>query len=132
MKVRYLNQQDDSDPMNGTVIAGNAKLAVLLDRRRNDAPFVAELRGDNGFMLVFGMGAGIGCVEYRRTDGDPPYLMGISSHPTVESGDIEFMCGGTPTPIPARNILEFGELKQTLIHFLETGERTDLISWESV
>jgi hypothetical protein len=132
MNLQYLNQQDDSDPMNGSVIVKSADLMELLDSKRNEAPFVAELRGDNGFMLVFGIGGGIGCVEHRRTDGDLPYLMAVSQHPPIESGDIEFLCGGTPTPIPGRNILSFAELKQIATRFLETGERSDLVSWELV
>ena len=132
MKVRYLNQQDGSDPMNGTVVAESVDLAEFLDSKQNESPFVAELRGDNGFMLVFGIGGGIGCVEHRSTDGHPPYLMAVSPDRPIKSGDIEFMCGGTPTPIPARNILRFAELRQIATHFLATGERSDLVSWEPV
>jgi len=104
----------------------------LLESKRNETPFVAELRGDNGFMLVFGIGVGIGCVEHRRTDGDPPYLMAVSQRRPIESEDIEFMCAGTPTPIPAGNIVSFDELKQIVLYFLQTGGRSDVVSWEPV
>jgi hypothetical protein len=78
MKVRYLNQQERSDSMNGAVIAERATLAELLKSKRNQTPFVAELRGDNGFMLVFGIGLGLAFVEHTRINGDLPYLLAAS------------------------------------------------------
>ena len=132
MKVRYLNQQDQSDVMNGTVIAESAKLAELLESKRDQRPFAAELRGDNGFMLVFGIGLGLGFVEHRRINGDLPYLMAVSPKRPLKKGDVEFLCGGTPTPIPARNIITIDELKQIALHFLETGGRSNAVSWEPV
>jgi Immunity protein Imm1 len=132
MRVRYLNQQDDSDPMNGEVIGESDKLAKILDSKRNEVPFVAELRGDNGFMLVFGIGLGLGCVEHRHTNGDVPYLVAVSPRQPIKNGDIEFLCGGTPTPIPARNILRSDELRKIALYFLETGERSDAFAWEPI
>lgn len=132
MKLRYLNQEDDADPMNGTLIADSEKLANLLDSNRNKTPFVAELRGENGYMLIFGIGLGVACVEHRGIDGDLPYLMAVSLRRPVKRGDVKFLCGGTPTPIPARNIISFDELREIALHFLETGERSDAVSWESI
>ena len=40
--------------------------------------------------------------------------------------------GGTATPIPARYILSFDELKKVVIYFLETGERINAVSWEAI
>lgn len=132
MKVRYLNQQDKADPMNGAVIAESKKLAELLSSRQGDAPFVAELRGDNGFELVLGIGPDIGFVEHRRIDGCLPYLVAAPAYPRIRSGNVEFLTADTPTPIPARYILNFDELKQIALHFLETGERSDAFSWNSI
>ena len=132
MNVRYENQEDDADPMNGAVIATDAKLIELLNDRRNYPPFCARFAGDNGFELMIEIGGDVGCVQYSSSTGDPPYLMAVSHQPPMKSGDIEFMMGGTSTPIPARNIVSFDELKQILLYFLETGERSDLVDWESV
>jgi hypothetical protein len=131
MKVRYDNQQDDLDPMNGGVFSDQEKLIELLDSRRNDPPFAARLSGDNGFELMIGIGGDVGCVQYSHSNGDLPYLMAVPPGPQP-SGDVEFLMGGTATPIPARYILSFDELKKVVLYFLETGDRINAVSWEAI
>lgn len=46
--------------------------------------------------------------------------------------DIEFFSGGTASPIPARNIINFDELKEIAQHFLKMGERSPTPHWEPV
>jgi immunity protein Imm1 of predicted polymorphic toxin system len=132
MKVRYLNYQTKSDPMNGVEITEPAKLAELLDGRRNEPPFLAELSGDNGYHIEFGIGGNFSCVQFSRSDREPPYLMAVSPHPSMKSGYLEFLTANTPTPVPARNILSFDELKEIAIHFLQTGEQSDIVSWRDL
>lgn len=131
MKVRYVNRQDKSDPMNGAILADADKLAELLDNRRNNAPFIADLAGDNGFELMIGLGCNLGCAQFSRADGEPPYLMAVSPHPLpVAAGYVEFLAASTPTPVAARYIISFDELKQIARHFLDTGGRSDAVSWQ--
>jgi hypothetical protein len=132
MKVLYKNQQDKSDPMNGAVITEGAKLVELLDSCRNDPPFFARFSGDNGFKIMVGIGRDVGCIQYSRSDGEPPYLVALSVDCPTNGKDVEFWTGGTATPIPARFILSSDELKQIALHFLETGERSDAVFWESI
>jgi hypothetical protein len=132
MKVQYRNNQDESDLHHGSSITEIAKLSELLERARRKSSFIAELRGDNGFELVMGIGTDFCCVEHRRIDGDLPYLMAVSSHPPMLAGEVEFLTANTPTPIQARYILGFEELKQIALHFLATGERSDSVSWEAI
>ena len=129
MIVQYRNNQDKSDPQHGMLLADSTSLSVLLDSARKKPPFIAELRGDNGFELTIGIGGDFGFVEHRRINGDLPYLMATSPWPPVSSGYVEFLTANTPTPIPACYILQFAELKQIALHFLETGERSDAFSW---
>ena len=131
MHVLYANQQDDLDPMNGTVIDG-VKLAELLDGRRKKPPFLARLSGENGFELMIGIGGNVGCAQYSRSDGELPYLMAESANSPIKSGGVEFLTANTATPIPARQILRFGELKEIALHFLETGERSNAVCWRHV
>jgi Immunity protein Imm1 len=130
--VRYFNNQNERDPMNGKAIVDGAMLAALLDERRKEPPFIAKLRGENGFQLVCGIGDGFCCVEHMRSNGHVPYLMAISAHPPMKSGDVEFLTADTPTPIPARYILSFDEFKQIALYFLETGERSGAVRWEEI
>ena len=129
MKVRYVNQQNKSDPMNGTFIAERGKLSELLDARRNSVPFIADLVADNGFELMIGVGSSVGCAQYSRTDGAPPYLMALSPQRHMKTGYIEFLVNNTPTPFAARYILSFDEVKTISLHFLETGDKSDAVSW---
>jgi hypothetical protein len=132
MRVRYENHQDKLDPMHGCVLADGASLAALLESRRKKPPFIARIAGDNGFELAIGIGDGVGWAQYSRSDGSPPYLVAISKTRPVKSGSIEFLTADTPTPVPARKILSFGELKEIAIHFLQTGERSPQLDWGGV
>ncbi len=132
MIIRYLSHQDKSDPLNGQIISGSPKLTELLNDRRNQPPFIAELSGDNGFQIVFGMGFDVACVEHSRIDGDLPYLMAVSREPRMKTGEMEFLAANTPTPIAARYILSFDELKEIALHFLTTGDRSNAVSWEPI
>ena len=132
MKVWYINQQDDSDPVNGAVITGSEMLTALLNSRRSRPPFLALFSGDNGFEIMVGIGGNIGCIQYSRSDGKAPYLMAVSAHPPMKSGYVEFLTADTPTPFAARYILNFDEVKKVALDFLKTGERSDAVSWRSL
>lgn len=132
MKVRYVNEQDKSDPMNGAVIADSGTLADVLEGRRKNAPFIAKLSGDNGYEFAIGLGSGVGFAQYSRLDGDPPYLVAVPARRRVTGRYIEFLMNNTPTAIPARHILGFEEVKRIALHFFETGERSESFSWESI
>ena len=130
MKIRYFNYQDDLDPMHGAVITASEQLAALLGDAKRKPPFTAKLKGDNGFEILAGIGEEFCCAQYSCSDGNPPYLMAMSAHPLLKRGLPEFLTGGTLSPTPARYVICFDELKAILIHFLETGERSNAFSWE--
>ncbi len=132
MSILYLNHQDDFDPMNSAVFSDGGKLGELLEARKKQPPFLAKLSGDNGFELMIGIGRTVGCAQYSRSDGNPPYLMAMSPRPPMNNGGFEFLTADTLTPIPARHILRFVELKEIALHFLVTGERSTEFGWENV
>lgn len=132
MIVQYRNNQDKSDPQHNAFFTEGRNLAEILDNARGRAPFIAELRGDNGFELVIGIGGDFGCAEHTAINGDLPYLMAMSPHPPLTTGEVEFLTANTPTPIAARYILNFLELKEIALHFLATGERSGSVSWEEI
>ena len=129
MKVKYFNYQDQLDPMDGAVIADNAQLDQLLDRARHGPPYVAKFAADNGCAIEIGIGKELGCAQYC-CDGNPPYLMAVSPDPPMRRGYFEFLMADTPTPIAARYIIRFEELKKVALHFLQTGEQSDAVSWQ--
>ena len=130
MILRYLNHQNKFDSMNGRTIEQAEQLSQLLHCRRNQRPFVAEISGDNGFQLTFGIGSDMCCVQHSHADGSQPYLMAVSPRPPMRTGYAEFLSANTPTPIAARYIIGFDELKEVALHFLQTGERSNVVSWQ--
>ena len=132
MKVRYKNQQSGADPLNGSEITTAAQLGDLLDERRNCPPFIARLAGENGYELMIGMGSGVACAQYSLSVGDPPYLVALAPQRRVKTRLVAFLMNNTPTEIPARFILSCDEMKQIALHFLETGQRSNAVSWEEI
>ena len=132
MKVRYINRQDRSDPMSQVVLSGPNQLTELLEARRKNSPFIAELCADNDFHLMIGVGDDVGFAQYSRVDGQLPYLVANPRQPRVQSRYVEFLINDTPTPIPGRYILNFEELKKIALHFFATGDRSEVFSWESM
>ncbi len=132
MNVRYVNQQDEHDPMNHATLADSERLAELLDKRRKNAPFIGTLSADNGFQLMIGIGSGVSFAQYSRTNRELPYLVAIPTQSRVKSRYVDFLMNNTPTPIPGRYIVTFDEMEQIALYFLETGERCTVFSWKSI
>jgi hypothetical protein len=117
MIIRYFNNQNKVDSMNGKAIAESAALVALFEERRNERPFIVKLLGENGFELVCGIGNDLCFVEHMRSNGDVPYLMAVSARPPMKSGYVEFLTANTPTAFAARYIIRFAELEEVAVHF---------------
>jgi len=130
--VRFLDHQDETNPLNGFVIVDDAQLSQVLDSFRTREPFFAELYCENGYKLLIGIGRTVGCVQYGRSDGDKPYLMAVTCDPNAETKSFEFLTGDTPTPISGRYILPFDKVKKIAQHFRETGTRSAAVSWKEI
>lgn len=132
MKVTYENDQDELDPFDRCVIRSAGELSDLLEDRRTKPPFIARFSSDNGFELLVGIGANVAFVQHSRSSGRSTNLMAVSRHPTMKRGYIEFLTANTPTPVAARYIISFGELKEVALYFLQTGERSDVVVWQEL
>jgi|YelNatPaOPRAMG01_1025707.scaffolds.fasta_scaffold75042_2 hypothetical protein len=132
MKVEFQDLEDRSNPHNGEGFTSVAQVVGLLNELRySRPPFMCELRGDNGITLTVGLGIDIGCVQYAPSDGNPPYMMAVSP-PEVKpyAGEMEFVVGGTATPIDGRYYLPFQNIEQIIAYFMETGGRSPTVAWE--
>lgn len=131
MRVLFFDREDKGNSLNGRAVEESSKLAEILESVRNRTPFFCELVGENGYNLLLGMGK-IGCAEYSRDDGSGAYLMAVE--PTMKSaeGYIEFLIGGTATPVPARYALPFDVMKQVAVDFLRTGATSQALGWEEI
>jgi hypothetical protein len=55
--------------------------------------------------------------------------MAVSPQRHTKNGYIEFLVSDTPTPFAARYILSFDQVKTISVHFLDTGGKSDAVSW---
>jgi len=131
MKLTFFDREDEANKLQGTVVQDGASLLRIFDAVRNRWPFICELVGQNGFRLHVGVGAN-GFVQYSSCDGSPPYLVALAPRPEQRDKEIEFLCGGTPTPIPDRNCMPFESVREIAGYFLQTGRAHPAFSWEEV
>jgi len=94
-------------------------------------PFMFELAGENGYKLTIGLGNGIGCVQFSKSDGDPPYLVAQAETLLVTERQ-EFSMGGTPTPVNPEFCLSSERVKDIAIHFATTGDKHPALIWVEV
>src|SRR5450432_2303977 len=130
MRVIFKDLQDEAAEWNGRALDSEAGLMQVLQNARLLPPFIAELSGEHGYTLTVGLGGEHGCIQYAASDGSPPYRVALS--PDLKTDEIEFMCGGTPTPIAPRHLLEFDVLSRAVRYFLLTGQRFPDLLWEEI
>lgn len=130
MIARFFDQQDEANPLNGTIVSDGEQLSQLLDELRTREPFFAELFGDNGYKLLIGIGRTRGCVQYSRADGHSAYLVAVAPSPIADERYMEFLIGDTPTPISMRYILPIDKVKEITSYFIQTGARSAKVTWE--
>jgi hypothetical protein len=142
MTLQFFDLEQESDnPYHGTSVRTAADLDKILDdaRNRGAKPFTVRLEGDNGFELGVGIGDP-GFVQHEPSNGDGPCLIavrpGAPNDDNINYADDEklgpvpeFLCGGTPSPIPWRFALPFQLVKRIAIEFLETRERSKAVEW---
>jgi hypothetical protein len=130
MIVTFFDREDDTSRLSGTIIRDNRQLFQILDSLRSRPPFFCELVGENEYCLLVGVGQ-YGYVQYSRFDGEPPYLEVATNNNEREDEYIEFLMGGTPSPISKRCCMPFDTVRKIAGHFQETGSMYPGVAWES-
>ena len=77
VKVKFYDQQNEANPMNGTTISTRSELLEILDSLTDREPFFVELVAQNTYTLLIGIGGTIGCVQHSGPDRNPPYMMAL-------------------------------------------------------
>jgi hypothetical protein len=132
MSVTFFDREDDANYLNGTIIRDRNRLFQILKDLRSREPFVCELVGDNGYRLDVGVGD-YGCVQHCRIDGDPPYRMAVNRSTEGQVDEyIEFLLGGTGTPISKRYCMPFDSVLEIAGYFLETGRMHPAVAWDEI
>jgi len=132
MNVKFQDLEMDENPRNGEGFTSPEELLHLLDELgRSRPPFMCELIGDNGFTLTVGIGGDTGCVQHAPSDGTPPYMMAVD--PTEQGStvdEMEFVVGGTATPIDGKYCLPFATVKKVVADFAASGSQSAAVNWE--
>ena len=92
MNVTFKDLQDRSNVMNGTCVRDSPALYAILDSLREREPFMFELVGANGFTLLIGFSKEVGCVQFSKNDGAPPYLMALNDDAVEDEPFVGFSC----------------------------------------
>lgn len=77
MIATFNDLQDKQNMFNGSTVRNEQELEAILLSLGNRQPFFFELVGDNGFTLLVGYSPDVGCIQHSRSDGGPPYSMGL-------------------------------------------------------
>jgi Immunity protein Imm1 len=131
MIVTFFDGDDETNYLNGTAIRDNSRLFQILRSMRNRSPFICELVGENGYYLLVGVGT-VGFVQYSARDGNPPYLVAVSPNSEAGESEVEFMLGGTPTPVITRYCMPFDDVLQIAGYFQETGRTYPGVAWDEI
>jgi hypothetical protein len=133
MSVIFQDLQDKHNKLNGTRVGDPSILHGLLDAlKQHREPFLFELNADGGDTLTIGIGADVGCVQHTGSEGMPPYLMALNETVADDEGFVEFLAGGTPTPIPRKYCLPMSVVEAIAAEFVATGNRSSAVAWEGI
>jgi hypothetical protein len=126
------DRQDLRNAVNGTGVANGKQVVALIEALRQRPPFFCELVGENGYNLLVGIGGAIGCTQYSRADGNPPYWMATSPSTKHKEGVVDFLIADTATPVPARYCVPFDAVKDIIVYFQNTGLRNPAVDWDEI
>ena len=129
MNLEFQDLEDRSNPANGTMVRAILDLRALFANARDRRPFFFTLTNADG-ELTIGFASEIGCIQHSNPKGDPPYMMAVS--PESKDGFVEFLAGGTATPVPKRYCLTADSVIELVAEFLESGRKSASVKWEEI
>jgi hypothetical protein len=128
MKVIYHDLQGPKDVTNGPVLSTPADMTELFGALRHRKPFLFDLLGENGHRLTIGYSEIVGAVQHASSDGRPPYYMAVNEEARDDDAAVEFLAGGTPTPILGRFCLPIQRILAVATEFVVSGERSPTVN----
>lgn len=130
MNARFCDHEDPANPMNGYSFMAK-EVVQLLRSLQGREPFMCSLEADAGTLLV-GVSENIGCVQFTSPDGQPPYMMATVNDHEDGNQSMDFLSGGTPSPIPERYCLPWPLVERIVAHFLDQGAVPSDFRWEEI
>jgi hypothetical protein len=133
MNTRFHDLENEHNVRNGELFNDRHSVMALLDElRKIEPPFMCQLVGDNGFNLIVGIDRDFGCVQHGANDGMPPFMMAVSRNPAAHPPEMDFLVGGTATPIAGRYLVPFDTVTEIVAEFVNSGEKSNVVSWEEL
>jgi hypothetical protein len=133
MNARFQDLEHENNSRNGQALHDGASVRALLNELRSTQPaFMCQISGDNGFNLIVGIDRDAGCVQHSASNGMPPYLMALSDDEDNDQREMNFLVGGTATPIDGRYRVTYELLAEIVSEFVASGERSNKVSWEEL
>jgi hypothetical protein len=129
MSAYFYDRQESSNPDQGQLLSAPADFDAILARLGRRDPFFAELESDTGYTLLIGIGS-LGCAQFSKTDGSGVPMMAVAPTASAHAEFVEFLTGGTATPVPARYCMPFQQVIDLAHHFILTGSRSPRVRWE--
>jgi hypothetical protein len=130
MHARFQDFEDEHNPRNAQMLGDRAAVVALFDELcKRRAPFMCQFTGDNGFNLIVGIGGDYGCAQYSSNDGMPPFLMAVDIQGSPADRDMEFLVGGTPTPIDRKYRVPIEQVREAVAEFVTTGRKGAGVRW---
>jgi hypothetical protein len=128
MKAVFTDEGDARNPRNGKAITA-AGLSAVFAAAQTRPPFIVLLEGEDGCDMTVGVGPTFGFVQWADRDA----LAQVAVSPrVVAEADIEFVAGGTSTPVPRRYLMPISSVESIAAHFLATGRPDHAVAWESI
>ena len=131
MGAYFYDRQDSGNRDQGRYLSDPADLGFVLARLGRREPFFAELESDSGNALLIGIGS-LGCAQFSRTDGSGVPVMAVAPTDPAHADFVEFLTGGTATPVPARYCMPIQQVVELAHHFIFTGTRSPRVQWETL
>ncbi len=133
MKAEFQDMQDRDNALNGTSVSDVKSVHALFKSFSGRQPFGFLLIGDNGMTLTLGYSDECGTVQHGTSDGAPPYLMAVNEVVADDDEEyVEFLAGGTPTPIPKKYCLPVNAVEAIAAEFVASGNRSAAVAWEEI
>jgi hypothetical protein len=111
----------------GLNVTSEDELRSAVDERKKGEPRIFDFLHSVGSTLQLGLGGPYACAQFipshRATSWD------ARAEPVRAADDIEFLLGGTPTPVAPEYCLEPGEALRVAQHFFQNGEMAPWIKW---
>jgi len=112
-------------------IISEEQLKTLMAGLSEGEPGIVEFESSENDRLQLGIGGPFVCAQFTTNECLSRYLCAKAK--TVRATkDVEFLCGGTPTPIAPELCLSFEVAFKIADYFIRTGNRDPSVDWVEV